>query len=107
MIVRAGSTAFPGLRLALLLSVVVSIWVSPSGAASSLGYDDAGRLALISTPSASIATTYDAAGRRASMTDATGTTTYGYDTAGRLASIAVPPSHVRPVRSARLRRGAR
>ena len=58
------------------------------------GYNTAGALALISTPSGTIATTYDSAGRRVTMTDPSGTTTYGYDTAGRLSSIAGPGANV-------------
>jgi RHS repeat-associated protein len=87
---RAGSIACTGLGLSLLLSVVASFWVSPSGTASSLGYDTAGRLASVASPHSSVSYTYDDAGNRATMSSGGKTTTYGYDAANRLATVARP-----------------
>ncbi len=90
MIVRAGSMASTGLRLVVLLSVVLSFSASPSGAASGLAYDSAGRLASVASPTGSVSYTFDDAGNRATMTTRGVTATYGYDAADRLASVARP-----------------
>jgi YD repeat-containing protein len=85
VIVRADSMASTGLRLVVLLSVVLSFWVSPSGAASSLGYDAAGRLASVASPYSAVSYTYDDAGNRA--TSGSTTSTYTWDEAAALPSL--------------------